>query len=71
MQPMCVPACLWAIFQKSDTELGLDEILLNLLNCKNTSGMRLKHYPKASLFLILSKYVPELNNAPLGSLFLP
>lgn len=50
-EPVHVPACLRAIFQKPDTELGLDEILLNLLNCENTSGMRSKHYPKASFFL--------------------
>lgn len=34
MQPMYVPLCLQAILQKLDTELGLYEILLNLLNCK-------------------------------------
>lgn len=32
-------------------ELDLEEILLKLLNCENTSGMRLKLYPEASLFL--------------------
>lgn len=66
MQPMCVPA----IFQKPDMELGLDEILLNLLNCKNTNGIISKHYPKASLISISSNYTPELNNASPESFFL-
>ena len=32
-------------------KLDLEEILLKLLNCEHTSGMRLKLYPEASLLL--------------------
>lgn len=71
MHPECVCACLQAVFQKPDMELDLEEILLKLLNCEHASGMRLKHYPKASLFFILSKFISEINNPSSGSFLLP
>lgn len=54
MHPACGCACLQDVFQKPDKELDL-EILLKLLHYEHTSGMRLKHYPKASLFLCCLK----------------
>lgn len=50
-KPMCLPACLQAVFQKPGVELCLDEILLHLLGCENTSGVRLTLCPEAFRFL--------------------